>query len=107
MAKVESYETIPYCVVRDIRFWRSSLDLVFLQERLRGSKTLIEMSMTGDTIDWNAARGQIKTKPAACGACLLDPLCEGPWLEYVAHFGEGEFQPVNDRALVNQFIEAI
>ena len=102
-----SYETIPYCVVRDVRFWRSSLDLVFLQERLRGSETLIEMSMTGDTIDWSAARGQIKTKPAACGHCLLDPLCEGPWLEYVAHFGEGEFQPVTDRALVNQFIEAI
>ncbi len=102
-----SYETIPYCVVRDVRFWRSSLDLVFLQERLRGSETLIEMSMTGDTIDWSAARGQIKTKPAACGDCLLDPLCEGPWLEYVAHFGEREFQPVTDRALVNQFIEAI
>ena len=102
-----SYETIPYCVVRDVRFWRSSLDLVFLRERLRGSETLIEMSMTGDTIDWSAARGQIKTKPTACRACLLDPLCEGPWLEYVAHFGEGEFQSVTDRALVNQFIEAI
>jgi organic radical activating enzyme len=102
-----SYETIPYCVVRDIRFWRSSVDLVFLQERLRGSETLIEMSMTGDTIDWSAARGQIKTKPVACGVCLLDPLCEGPWLEYVTHFGEGEFQPVTDHALVNQFIETI
>lgn len=102
-----SYETIPYCVVRDVRFWRSSLDLVFLRERMRGSETLIEMSMTGDTIDWSAARGQIKTKPTACPACLLDPLCEGPWLEYVAHFGEGEFQSVTDRALVNQFIEAI
>ncbi|HRZ06672.1 MAG TPA: radical SAM protein [Candidatus Competibacteraceae bacterium] len=102
-----SYETIPYCVVRDVRFWRSSLDLVFLQERMRGSQTLIEMLMTGDTIDWSTARGQIKTKPAACGDCLLDPLCEGPWLEYVTHFGDEEFQPVTDRVLVNQFIEAI
>lgn len=102
-----SYETIPYCVVRDVRFWRSSLDLVFLQERLHGSETLIEMSMTGSTIDWSAARGQIKTKPAACGACLLDPLCEGPWEEYVVHFGDREFQPVTDHALVNQFIEGI
>jgi hypothetical protein len=93
--------------VSDIRFWRSNLDLVFLQDRMHGSETLIEMSMTGDTIDWSTTRGQIKTKPATCGECLLDHLCEGPWMEYVTHFGDGEFRPVTDHALVNRFIEAI
>ncbi len=101
------YETVPFCVVRDIRFWRSSLDLMFLQDRMRRSETLIEMAMTGDTIDWNAMRTQIKTKPSACSGCLLEHLCEGPWTEYVTHFGDGDFQPVTDDALVNQFIEAL
>lgn len=102
-----SYETIPYCILSHIRFWRSNLDLVFLKERIQQSETLIEMSMTGDTINWNVARGQIKSKPAACINCLLDSLCEGPWVEYVRYFGEEEFQPVTDRAMVNQFIESI
>jgi MoaA/NifB/PqqE/SkfB family radical SAM enzyme len=102
-----SYETVPFCVVRDIRFWRSSLDLMFLQDRMRRSETLIEMSMTGDTINWNEMRSQIKTKPSACGSCLLEHLCEGPWKEYVNHISAGEFQPVTDYALVNQFIEKL
>lgn len=101
-----SYETIPYCVVQDARFWRSSLDLVFLHERLLRSETLIEMSMTGETINWNTARAQIKTKPSDCSGCLLDHLCEGPWTEYVTHYGVGEFRPVTDQTLINSFIKA-
>ncbi len=102
-----SYETVPYCVVPDLRFWRSSFDLMFLQDRMRRSQTSIEMSMTGDTIDWNAMRSQIKTKPSTCRDCLLEHLCEGPWKEYVTVFGDGEFQPVTNYGLVNQFIESL
>jgi hypothetical protein len=44
---------------------------------------------------------QIKTKPPACGACLLDLLCEGPWQEYVAPFGDGGV-PARDRSYLGQ-----
>ncbi|MEI7613570.1 MAG: radical SAM protein [Betaproteobacteria bacterium] len=101
------YETIPYCVIPDVNFWRSSFDLIFLREKLGRSETQIEMSMTGQTIDWNMSRIEIKKKPETCGNCLLDHVCEGPWMEYAAHFGTGEFLPITDHAMVNRFIEVI
>jgi MoaA/NifB/PqqE/SkfB family radical SAM enzyme/peroxiredoxin len=38
------------------------------------------------------ARG--KTRFAQCASCRFEPICEGPWREYPAGMGEGEFVPV-------------
>ncbi|MBI5594634.1 MAG: radical SAM protein [Elusimicrobia bacterium] len=35
-----------------------------------------------------------KRKGPACGGCVHDPVCEGPWHEYPELFGWGEFVPV-------------
>jgi peroxiredoxin/MoaA/NifB/PqqE/SkfB family radical SAM enzyme len=35
-----------------------------------------------------------KTRFVQCASCRFEPMCEGPWREYPAQLGDGEFQPV-------------
>jgi sulfatase maturation enzyme AslB (radical SAM superfamily) len=100
-------ETIPYCVLPDPALWRSSMDIEFTLARLRGADTSIRMAMDDRLIDWTAIRPTIKTKPPVCGHCLMDRLCEGPWSEYIEHFGDEEFRPITDQKLVETFLAAL
>ncbi|OGF24988.1 hypothetical protein A2303_05325 [Candidatus Falkowbacteria bacterium RIFOXYB2_FULL_47_14] len=36
-----------------------------------------------------------RTKAECCRLCRLNNICEGIWREYVRHYGDGEFKPVN------------
>ncbi len=98
------FETIPYCVVAQPTFWAASLDRTFTLERQRGRRTQIEMLMDATKTDWTNRRPSSKSKGADCQHCLLDRLCEGPWSEYVEHYGSGEFTPIEDAELVDQFL---
>ena len=40
-------------------------------------------------------RNEGKAKGQRCGDCALDERCEGPWREYLEHFGEDALRPVN------------
>jgi MoaA/NifB/PqqE/SkfB family radical SAM enzyme len=100
-------ETIPYCILPDPALWRSSMDIEFTLARLRRAGTNIRMAMDDSLIDWSAIRPTIKTKPPQCDQCLMDRLCEGPWSEYVDHFGTGEFKPIIDQEQVETFLGAL
>jgi sulfatase maturation enzyme AslB (radical SAM superfamily) len=100
-------ETVPYCVLPDPALWPASMDIEFTLARLRGADTSIRMAIDDRLIDWTAIRPTIKTKPPACGHCLMDLLCEGPWSEYIEHFGDDEFRPIADQKLVETFLAAL
>jgi pyruvate-formate lyase-activating enzyme len=97
-------ETVPFCVMPDAALWRLSMDIEFTLARLRQAGTNIRMAMGDGLIDWTAIRPTIKTKSPACNLCLMDHLCEGPWSEYIGHFGNDEFKPIVDRELVETFL---
>lgn len=42
-----------------------------------------------------------KRKFSRCSACHFDAICEGPWQQYPEHYGDEEFQPVEEE-YVNQ-----
>jgi len=83
------------------------MDIEFTLARLRRAGTNIRMAMDDSLIDWSAIRPTIKTKPPECDQCLMDRLCEGPWSEYVDHFGTGEFNPIIDQEQVETFLGAL
>jgi hypothetical protein len=100
-------ETIPYCVMPTQTLWRSSMDIDFALAKLRGEGTTIRMAIDDRLIDWTTTRPAIKTKSSVCVRCLMDRLCEGPWAEYVHHFGDDELRPIDDRRMVEAFLETL
>jgi len=96
-------ETIPFCVMHDMD-WPSNLDLHHIINELDPLITVISMPGQPELIDWRQSRKEIKSKAPQCASCLLDKLCEGPWMEYATHFGFSEFVPVDDFPLVERFV---
>ena len=81
-----SFETVPPCILPEYPEFMSELFYAFKE---------VSCTQVGeDTFDWNVIRKTIKTKPESCGTCFFDNYCEGPWSEYVDHFGANEFRPV-------------
>lgn len=91
-----NWETIPFCQLPYDAFQSHSIDLDYLKEKIQHRKINIEMSMTGQSIDWQTTRQEIKAKPASCGYCLFDHICEGVWAEYISVYGGEEFKPIRD-----------
>lgn len=94
------FETIPYCILRERpEYWKNSLDINYI---LYGPDDQAFMQATGydELKDWEKLRKQIKTKGKRCNFCVLDKICEGPWREYVDYFGDAEFVPITDPAVV-------
>ena len=83
-----SFETVPYCIVPDLpQMWSQNCDLVRADwAPARGGRQ--------STADWDELRPAMKVKRASCHICVFDRICEGPWREYVAAYGFGEFVPV-------------
>ena len=102
-----TWETIPFCVFPGPSFFPNSLDLLHLQEHLRDEKTVIEMSMTGERMEWAKSRKSIKSKGSRCGLCLMDYACEGVWSEYFDVYGGDDLEPIQDHAVVQAFLEKL
>lgn len=101
------WETIPFCQLPGPDFYVRSVDLDFLRERLHRQSTCIEMSMTGQHINWEESRKSIKAKGKACSSCLLDRVCEGVWEEYLPLHGESDLEPVTDMNRIRAFLERL
>ncbi len=43
-------------------------------------------------------RGEGKRKSPRCTACVYDATCEGPWREYIDHYGDDDLQPILEGA---------
>ncbi|MDR1038188.1 MAG: radical SAM protein [Deltaproteobacteria bacterium] len=102
-----TWETVPYCVMPGPNFYRNSQDLGFISQGLHDEKVVIEMTMTGQRVEWERCRKAIKAKPESCRKCLLDYVCEGVWAESLEYLGGGALVPVEDPALVESFLEAL
>jgi sulfatase maturation enzyme AslB (radical SAM superfamily) len=96
-------ETIPFCSMRK-EDWHANLDIFHSLQKVERLKPVIAMPGREDLIDWNFMRGKIKSKGHQCTSCLLDRLCEGPWQEYIEHFGFAEFSPIEDTDSIENFI---
>lgn len=97
------FETFPFCVMNEEN-WPNNQDLFHISQESEPLSTVILMPGQQQAIDWRTTRKQIKSKPLQCSCCLFDNLCEGPWSEYVEHFGFAEFVPVDDCSRVDRFI---
>jgi len=84
-------ETIPYCVLPSPALWMGNLDLDFAMQRVDGRGTRIERAMDDSVVDWSVTRPASKRHAPGCASCLLQRVCEGPWVEYAEHFGLEEF----------------
>jgi len=102
-----TWETIPFCVFPDPSFFPSSLDLTHLQADLQNAHTIIEMSMTGERIEWEKSRKSIKSKNARCGLCLMEHVCEGVWSEYFDLYDGDDLEPIQDHAAIQAFLEKL
>ena len=102
-----TWETIPFCVFPDSSFFPSSFDLMHLQAHLQNEKTIIEMSMTGERIEWEKSRKSIKSKGERCRLCIMDHVCEGVWSEYFDLYDEDDLEPIQDIGAVQAFLEKL
>jgi MoaA/NifB/PqqE/SkfB family radical SAM enzyme len=101
------FETIPYCQFPAPDFWKFSNDLELLKGRIQARETFIEMSMTGERINWEESRTRSKHKGAKCALCLLDRACEGVWEEYSKLFGDSELTPISDAETAFAFADSL
>lgn len=88
------FETIPYCVAPGLAgVWTRSLDAMLCVEN-EASQSVIQAANDCELIDWSRQRLLSKQKMPQCVECVFDRVCEGPWSEYVAVYGAGEFRPL-------------
>lgn len=80
------FEAIPYCIIP------KHMHLVGELKYLKGNAICTQVKE--ETFDWNEVRKAIKKKGANCFNCVLDSICEGPWMEYVTAFGDDELRPI-------------
>ena len=80
------FETIPFCIIPN------NMNLVGELKYFDGNTICTQVKE--DTFNWSEVRKSIKTKGEACNKCDMLNFCEGPWSEYVEHFGFVEFQPI-------------
>jgi len=93
------FETVPCCVAAAVpAVWLRSRDLRLAVGNI--DPGFIRAPGRDDLQEWETERRQIKWKGESCARCLLGRACEGPWIEYVEAFGDREFQPVEDPALL-------
>lgn len=99
-----TFENAPYCILPDRpAFWRRNSDLHAAAMRA----TPASCGERARAFDWEVLRTTMKVKVPSCRACVFDPVCEGPWAEYVRAFGAGELVPVDARSpAVRALIEA-
>jgi MoaA/NifB/PqqE/SkfB family radical SAM enzyme len=96
-------ETIPYCIFPNKpEFWLCSQDIEYC---LNHGKDNTFIRTPGDPTmkHWDVTRPEIKKKGPQCQKCLLDRICEGPWYEYIDHFGTEEFTPFTDTRILEYF----
>lgn len=79
----------PLCMLRGHE--RYSYDLVRGEEMVGGTSTEDYGSYERETF---------RAKSEDCARCRMDAACSGPWREYVRHRGWNEFQPIEDRTLL-------
>ncbi|MDQ7826745.1 MAG: radical SAM protein [Candidatus Eremiobacteraeota bacterium] len=99
IASLESYgipvdvEAVPFCLMTG--FERYVQDLTYFLS----DETELKQYGLEPIMDWARERKRIKRKFTRCRECRFDLLCEGPWMEYPEHFGDGEFIPVRGEKL--------
>ncbi len=96
-------ETVPYCTFPQApSHWLCSQDIRYSIQR-QASRASIHTPGSPDLKSWDVLRPLGKHKSASCVRCLMDKVCEGPWLEYVDQFGDAEFVPLQDPDVVKLF----
>jgi MoaA/NifB/PqqE/SkfB family radical SAM enzyme len=101
------WEAIPFCVFPTTDFFPFSVDVNYLRQKLANETTIIEMSMTGQSLDWDVSRRKIKIKPPQCRTCLMDLVCEGVWAEYLDLYDVEDLLPIEDSSVVEAFLEKL
>lgn len=81
-----TFETVPYCILPE--YPKMASELIYHY------KEVVCTPVREETYSWNIIRKEIKYKHPECRKCFFDSYCEGPWAEYVEHFGDSEFIPV-------------
>ena len=77
-------EAIPYCFLRGME--------ELAVEAFIPHTTVVDLDgEVADFTAWREAEGKAHGPP--CTACVMRARCEGPWREYPAKFGWGEFEP--------------
>lgn len=80
------FEAIPFCIIPQ--------NLTLVSElHYRNYKTLCN-PVKEEIFDWDNVRISIKKKAKGCQICSLDKICEGPWSEYIDHFGDKDLVPL-------------
>ncbi|MGB8648382.1 MAG: radical SAM protein [Anaerolineae bacterium] len=88
------FEAIPLCICPSSpQFWGRSTDVIS-QRRTPTDRVFEERQFDASVLDWGTIRKDMKWKSNRCCQCLFDSLCEGPWIEYVDHYGSDEFKPI-------------
>ena len=83
-----SIEAVPPCVLPGHK--KHLTEYEFSPRHQPAVHTQLDM----ETSDWHEARREQKQKGENCQQCRYDAVCEGPWKEYVEHFGAGELVPL-------------
>jgi MoaA/NifB/PqqE/SkfB family radical SAM enzyme len=92
------FETIPFCICPAApNFWRRSCDVLSKANQALPSPA----ANAARGFDWDVLRPTMKCKMPSCRQCPFDTLCEGPWSEYVQHFGNDEFKPISDHRILD------
>jgi len=79
-------ESIPPCLMKEFRSYCS--------EPFMPSTEVRDTHYVDPNFE-NTRIHKLKLKPEKCRQCLLFKTCEGPWIEYISKYGDGELKPIN------------
>jgi len=83
--KLMMVEAFPFCFMKGYEKYCS--------ERFMPPGEVIDIGMAIKNFDkWRKEKG--KAKSEKCKKCKYNLICEGPWKEYIEHYGWDEFKPV-------------
>ncbi len=86
------FEAIPFCFMTGYEDHVSELRDIGINYK--------ELKQLGENKkNWAEIRKKIKRKFPQCSFCDYTQLCEGPWMEYPAAFGNKEFRPVYNKKI--------
>ncbi|MBU1078322.1 MAG: radical SAM protein [Spirochaetes bacterium] len=92
------FEGIPFCLFHrsEIRDFKN-----YIGEFRDGNKKIsLGEAQKRIRFEWKERRkNELRTKEETCNPCVYNPVCEGPWKNYIQFYGFKEFRPVKKEVL--------
>ncbi len=95
-----TFGDFPFCVMPDAfklnrrLFFKYTGQFNDLDKEIAIYRSPKHGELSYENFKWDDHKNSHKSFVAACRTCRVAPLCHGVWIDYVGHFGDKEFAPI-------------